>query len=89
LYSNLVRQAIEECLGNNEYKVVLDFKQVPFIDSSGLEILVEAQNRLQKKGGGLKIAHPNPVCQDILIATRLADRIEIYSDTEDAGRSFS
>lgn len=76
-------------MGSGEYKVVLDFKQVPYLDSSGLEFLLDALSRLQKKGGNLKIAHPNAVCQDSLLATRLTDQFEIYTELENAGRSFA
>jgi anti-anti-sigma factor len=82
------REEIEGCLADREFKIVLDLRQVPYADSAGLEALIDVQESLRKKGGTLKIANPNPICKDALIATRLMEQLEVFSDMEVAGRSF-
>ncbi len=88
LHTEGIHGTIEECLTNGEFKIIMDLKNVPYMDSKGLESLIDAQELLKKKGGDLKIAHPNPICKDILIATRLTEHFEIFEDMAVAGRSF-
>lgn len=88
LHVGRLREEVETCSRNGEVKIVLDLKNVSCLDSAGLETLIDAQESLQKKGGTLKIVHPNAICKDALIATRLAERLEIFSDMEIAGKSF-
>lgn len=83
-----LKEVIEECFLNNEFKIILNFHYVPYIDSKGLEMLLQILEEARKKGGSIKIADPNPVCQDILIATRLNTIFEIYPGQDQAGRSF-
>lgn len=87
-YVGVLMEEVEKCLAGGEVKIVLDFKNVPYIDSSGLEALLEADESVRKKGGVLKIANPNSICKDIFMATRLAGRFEIFPDIEVAGKSF-
>lgn len=73
-----LEKEIEGCIREAEIRIVVGLKNVPYIDSAGLESLCYAQERLQKKGGSLKLVDPNPTCRDILIATRLNDRFCIF-----------
>lgn len=84
----VLREEIDRCMKDAQVKLVLDLKYVPYIDSAGLETLIDADAQLRQKGGVIKIANPNDVCHDILIATRLIEKLEVFSDTERAGRSF-
>ena len=61
---------------------------MPYIDSEGLETLLDILAEVRKKGGSIKLADPNSVCSDILSATRLDTIFEIYSSADKAGRSF-
>ena len=81
------RKEIDTCLERGEIKVIVDFKGVPFIDSVGLEALLDAHEYLQKKGGMLRIANPNHVCNDIFTATRIAEQLGIFPEIEVAGRN--
>lgn len=85
---NVLQEEIKKCLNDAEYKIVIGFKNVPYVDSASLEALIDAQETLQKKGGELKIIHPNAVCKDALIATRLTERFGVFSEIESAGESF-
>lgn len=83
-----LRRALEECRTRQELRVVIDLHAVPVADSSGLEFLLEAQQDLQSRGGSLKLANPNPLLNEILVATRLNRELEIFFDLDRAGRSF-
>ncbi len=85
---SLLKQEIECCKTEGELKVTIGFKNIPNIDSAGLEALIEVQEDLEQKGGEIKIVHPNPVCRDILIATRLDERFGISSHSATSEGSF-
>jgi len=69
-------------------KIIVDMNSVPFIDSEGLEMLLDASERALSKGGGIRIANPSDIVKDIFVATRLAAGIEVYSELADARRSL-
>lgn len=83
-----LKSIIEDCFKENEFKIVINFHSVPYIDSEGLEVLLEILKEVRKRGGSIKISDPNPVCSDIFAATRFNTIFEIYSGADSAGRSF-
>ena len=76
-----------ECLNQNKTKVILDCKNVAFVDSAGLELLVRVDETLKQKGGVLKIVGLNDVCRDIFVSTRLINTFHVYEDVHEAIRS--
>ena len=84
----VVRSEIEEAIAAKRTRLVLDLAHASFIDSSGLELLLETARRLRGMGGRLKVVNPNPLCSEILTATRLDRELEIAFDLHQAGRSL-
>ena len=76
---------VNNCLDRNDRHLVIDFELVPFIDSEGLEKLLEYYNQIRSKGGSLEIFNPNPLCSEILNITHITDYIDIYFNLEKAG----
>ena len=68
--------------------VVLDLEDVPLIDSAGLELLLDFQDKFQQLGGALKLAALNPLCSDILSVTGHRGSFEIFPDALSAVGSF-
>ncbi len=83
-----VSELLEDCLSDGQPMAVLDLGRVPLIDSQGLELLLNAQENFEQRGGLLKIAGPTPLCRDALTISGLADELEVYEDVSDAVRSF-
>jgi len=78
-------EEVKNCLDRNDLRLVIDFELVPYIDSEGLEKLLEYYNQIRRKGGSLEIFNPNPLCNEILNITRISDYIDIYFHLEKAG----
>jgi anti-sigma B factor antagonist len=77
-------------LGRAEpHNLVLDLKELSFIDSSGLAALVAGFKAATEAGGTLKLAHIGPQVAEVLSLTRLDRVFEIFPGTETAVRSFS
>ena len=75
---------INNCLDRNDLHLVIDFDLVPYIDSEGLEKVLEYYNKIRSNGGSLEIFNPNPLCNDILNITNITDYIDIYFNLEKA-----
>jgi len=79
-----MERIFEGLLGENRADVALDCKAVAYIDSKGLELLLGMNERLQQRGGVLKLVGLNAVCRDILLATRLVNVLKIHQDLHGA-----
>jgi anti-anti-sigma factor len=78
---------VYKAISQHKMEVILDCKAVSFIDSVGLEMLIEIDQKLRTRGGVLKIIGLNELCKDILVATRLIGNFHVYEDIHVAIRS--
>ena len=78
------KEAIKESLG----RVVLDMAGVSYVDSEGLEALLEISERLEESGRTLKLCGVNETVRQVLELTDLAPRFEYFEDANTATRSF-
>lgn len=81
--------AIDECLSSGTPYIVLELSEVPFIDSAGLELLLDLVSRLGKLGGEIRLAALNEVCLEIFSATRMDNFYNPFEDTDSALRSMA
>lgn len=77
-------RALEKSLG----RIVIDASGVPFVDSAGLEALVEVAEQLSKRGQMLRLCGANETLREVIDLTDLGSRFEYYEDAGDAARSF-
>ena len=52
---------LEACVERGQPHVVLDLQGVALIDSTGLELLLDAQEECQRMGGAMKLANRRSV----------------------------
>jgi anti-sigma B factor antagonist len=69
-------------------RVILNLRDVGFIDSTGLGALVVGFTSLRKQGGGLKLENLSRRHIELLVFTKLATVFEIFDDEQDAVNSF-
>jgi len=79
---------LESRLGNGQPQIVLDLQGIALIDSTGLELLLDFQEKCQRMGGALKLANAGALCREVLKATCVGARFEIFRDSGGAVRSF-
>lgn len=79
---------LEGRLGHGLPQIVLDLHSVALIDSAGLELLLNMQEKCQRMGGALKLANVGALCREVLKATGVGAKFEIFKDTGGAVRSF-
>ena len=64
--------------------VVLDLREVDFMDSSGLGLLVKVASRARKDGRDLKLCRVSPRIQTILQITKLNTILKTYASEDEA-----
>jgi anti-anti-sigma factor len=62
--------------------MVLDLKQLDFMDSTGLRLLISADTRAREGGRRLVIVKGNEMVQRVMRLTRLDERLDIVDDAE-------
>ena len=84
----LLRKNIKEQVEKGEKNLVLDMKDVKYMDSSGVGELVSSFTSVRNAGGALKLANLQSRVLDLLQLTALITVFEIYDSREDALNSF-
>ena len=57
--------------------LIFDFKNVEYISSAGLRVLLAAQKRINKVGGNMKISNVNENVKDVFEVTGFTDILKI------------
>jgi anti-sigma B factor antagonist len=84
----LLRKHIDEALANNEKKIVLNMKDVSYMDSSGVGELVSSFTSVNNRGGKLKLLNLSTKVHDLLQITQLLRVFEIFDNEKEAVNSF-
>jgi anti-anti-sigma factor len=79
-----IEATFKNYLDQQKTEIIIDFTKISFIDSAGLELLLQMRNELKQKGCALKLVHLNELCLDILKATQLINAFRIYEDVHKA-----
>ena len=83
-----VRNMFTKLLQNGEKRVLVDFQKVVFIDSSGLAVLIEMMQRLQKVNGRLRLCNANRRIKDIFEIVKIHKLFKIYDNRDEALGDF-
>ena len=79
-----VEATFKDYLEQQQKEIIIDFSKITFLDSEGLELLLQMHNELKLQGGTLKLVHIDALCLDILKATQLINVFRIYEDMNKA-----
>jgi anti-anti-sigma factor len=69
-------------------RIVVDASAIPYVDSRGVEVLLELSEDLSQGGQGLKLCGVNETLREVFDLTAVADAFESYEDVNSAVRSF-
>ena len=83
-----VKHRATEALSRSLGRFVLDASSIAYVDSEGLEALVELSEQLASGGQSLKVAAANETVREVLELTDLSPRFEHFEDVNTAVRSF-
>jgi len=83
-----LRKIFEAIIKKNDKKVLLDFTQVSYVDSSGLATLIEMFQRLKKIGGHMRMCGMNEKIRNIFEITKLHKLFDICDTKDTAIKDF-
>ena len=82
------RQTVQDVARSANPKLIINMKDVDYIDSTGLGAIVMSSTALRKAGGEVKLMNLNRRNVELLVATKLTTIFEIFTDEQDAVNSF-
>ena len=79
--SEQARKSVEELIDKRQIvDFVFDFAKAGFVDSDGLETLLQVKRRCEELFGQIKLANLDENCRKILEMTRLDHRFECHGE---------
>jgi anti-sigma B factor antagonist len=85
----ILGEVIRELARKGQKKILLNLKDVKYIDSSGIGDLVRSVTSLRREGGDLRLLSPAPMVVEVLHITRLDKIFDIKDNESSAIQSFS
>ena len=83
-----LRETFKKVLKESNAKVLIDFAKVPFIDSSGIAVLIEISQNLAKVNGRMCLCHVNKDIINVLEITKVHKLFKIFETHQEALRSL-
>ncbi|MDZ7316620.1 MAG: STAS domain-containing protein [candidate division KSB1 bacterium] len=78
------RRAIMELIRKKTPKIIVELEGVPYMDSSGLAVLIEGLRQCGEYGGSLAVAGVRDNVREVFELTRLDRVFKIYQNVEAA-----
>jgi anti-anti-sigma factor len=83
-----LKRTVSNAGAANLGRVVLDASGIPFVDSRGLEALLDLSDELGQAGRALKLTGATATVREALDLTGVAESLEFFDDVQAAVRSF-
>jgi anti-sigma B factor antagonist len=87
--SGLVRNTIKDLIASGQKNILLNLKEVSYLDSAGLGEMVGAYASVTNAGGIIKLLHPQAKVHDLLQVTKLYTVFLAHDDESEAIRSYA
>lgn len=81
--SGELEEALEELDGSDHGSVVLDLREVEFMDSAGLAVVVRAHQRAESAGTSFGVASASPQVRRLLALTGMDERMTVTRTLEE------
>jgi anti-sigma B factor antagonist len=85
---DVLRDSINETISEQETKVLLNFAEVPYLDSTGLGEVVRSYTSIKKAGGVVKIVNLTNKVRDLLSVTKLITVFDTFENEDKAIESY-
>jgi anti-sigma B factor antagonist len=83
-----VKTRIMDVMTRSLGRVVVDASAIAFVDSAGLEALVDMTEELLQSGRALKLCATNETLREVFELTGWSDAFEYFDDVNSGVRSF-
>jgi anti-sigma B factor antagonist len=78
-----LQEQLDRVWESNPELLVIDLRQLEFMDSTGLSIIVAAHQRLAEKGRSLSVVKGSAQVQRLLDLTGVAERLQLVDSPEE------
>ena len=79
---------LSRVVSTNLGRCVVDMSAVPFVDSAGLEALLDVTDEMARGGRALKLCAVNKTIRQVMELTALVSHFDHFEDANSAVRSF-
>jgi anti-anti-sigma factor len=84
--ATLLEQEVDRVVSDHEVRtLVLDLRELDFMDSTGLRLMVLADDRSRAEGRSLRLVRGKPDVQRVFEITRMTDRLDFVDSPAEAG----
>jgi len=83
-----IKDIVNKLIEQKKYNVIINLKEVTYIDSSGIGALISSLSNLKKYQGGLKIINVFASVKKLFELTKLTSFFEIYDLEDEAVKAF-
>ncbi|MEM9413967.1 MAG: STAS domain-containing protein [Planctomycetota bacterium] len=77
-----------DAVGSTLGRLAIDMSEAKYVDSKGLEALLDIADRLASCGQTLRLVGITPTVREVLLLTEIEQQFEYYENTNSAVRSF-
>ena len=81
-------EIFESLLSKSKYNIVINFRNINFLCSSGLGVIVSVFKKLKEQGGAIKLLNMNDRVRRLFEITRLNKLMEEFDDEDSAVKSY-
>jgi len=85
----LLKDKVNSLVNQGQRKILLNFGDVPYVDSAGLGEVVRTYTTVSRQGGSLKLLNLTKRITDLLAITKLLTVFETFDAESDAIKSFA
>jgi anti-sigma B factor antagonist len=78
--SGVVRETIKDLVGSGQKNILLNLKDVTYLDSAGLGEIVGSYATVTNLGGDVRLLHPQGKVKELLTITKLYTVFIAYDD---------
>ena len=86
--STALKTAVRRLVEEGKKKLLLNLKNVGYMDSSGVGELIASYTTISREGGQLKLLNLTGKIQDLLVITKLLTVFDTFDNEADALSSF-
>jgi len=86
--ADLFRDRVRALLRDGRAKLILNFKDSSYIDSTALGEIVRSYTSATRKGGTLKLLRVPPRVHELLVVTKLLSVFDLFDEEAEAVKSF-
>jgi anti-anti-sigma factor len=81
-YCSVFQSHLDSVMNEGVQEIVLDFKEVPFIDSSGIGEVLRLFKHMREAGGEVVLINPNQKLRDLFAMYRFGQFMKICEESD-------